>query len=89
MMKTLAKKVLTVAVPMYQVQQYIKKCLEHVKDTSRYEERRWGTIKTIDTDEDDGIHSVTKRVKVVAGKEMSRHMHRTHTETITVLSGMG
>lgn len=27
-MKTLAKKVLTVAVPMYQVQQYIKKCLE-------------------------------------------------------------
>ncbi len=68
---------------------YIKKCLEYVEDTSRYEERRWGTIKTIDTDEDDGIRSVTKRVKVVAGKEMPRHIHRTHTETITVLSGMG
>lgn len=68
---------------------YIKKCLEQVADASRYEERRWGTIKTIDSDEDDGIRSVTKRVKVVAGKEMPRHLHPRHTETITVLSGMG
>ncbi len=68
---------------------YIKNCLEHIKDTSKYEERRWGTVKTIDNDEDDGIRSVTKRVKIVAGKAMPKHRHLKHTETITVLSGMG
>ena len=52
-------------------------------------ERRWGTIKTIDKDEDEGIASVTKRVKIVAGKEMPYHKHLKHTETLTVLSGMG
>lgn len=68
---------------------YIKDCLENIADTSRYEERRWGTIKTIDDDEDEGTKSVTKRIKVVAGKAMPYHKHEKHTETITVLSGMG
>lgn len=68
---------------------YIKDCLDHIADISRYEERRWGTIKTIDNDEDNGIKSVTKRIKVVAGKSMPCHKHLKHTETITVLSGMG
>lgn len=68
---------------------YIKDCLKHIMDNSKYEERRWGTIKTIDNDEDDGIKSVTKRIKVVKGKAMPYHMHIKHTETITVLSGMG
>lgn len=68
---------------------YIKDCLGGIGDESKYEERRWGTIKTIDNDEDEGIKSITKRVKVVAGKEMPYHKHMKHTETITVLSGMG
>lgn len=68
---------------------YIKDCLASIDDTSKYEERRWGTVKTIDNDEDDGIKSITKRIKVVAGKEMPTHKHFKHTETITVLSGMG
>lgn len=68
---------------------YIKDCLENISDESKYEERRWGTIKTIDNDEDDGTKSVTKRIKVVSGKAMPYHKHEKHTETITVLSGMG
>lgn len=68
---------------------YIKDCLTRLEDTSKYEERRWGTVKTIDREEDDGSRSVTKRVKVLAGKTMPRHKHCRHTETITVLSGMG
>lgn len=68
---------------------YIKDCLSHIEDTSKYVERRWGTIKTIDNDEDDGIKSITKRIKVVAGKTMPKHKHLDHTETLTVLSGMG
>lgn len=68
---------------------YIKDCLTGLEDASRYEERRWGTIKTIDEDEDDGIKSTTKRIKVVAGKTMPMHCCRNSTETLTVLSGMG
>ena len=68
---------------------YIKDCLANIADTSKYEERRWGTIKTIDNDEDDGIKRVTKRIKVVAGKKTPESRHLQHTETITVLSGMG
>ncbi len=68
---------------------YIKDCLTHIEDTSKYEERRWGTIKTIDRDDDDGIQSTTKRIKVVAGKTIPMHKYQNRTETITVLSGMG
>ena len=68
---------------------YIKDCLTHIEDTSKYEERRWGTIKTIDKDDDDGIKSTTKRIKVVAGKTIPMHKYQNRTETITVLSGMG
>ena len=68
---------------------YIKDCLTQIEDTSKYEERRWGTVKTIDREEDDGSRSVTKRIKVLSGKTMPRHKHCRHTETLTVLSGMG
>lgn len=68
---------------------YIKDCLSEIADESKYEERRWGTIKTIDNDDDDGTKSITKRIKVVEGKETPYHKHMKHTETITVLSGMG
>ena len=68
---------------------YIKDCLTEIADESKYAERRWGTIKTIDNDEDDGIKSTTKRIKVVQGKATPYHKHLKHTETITVLSGMG
>ena len=68
---------------------YIKDCLSHISDTSKYEERRWGTIKTIDNNDEDGTHSVTKRIKILAGKTMPYHTHAQHTETITVISGMG
>lgn len=65
---------------------YIKEYLKNSADISKYEERSWGTIKTID---DDGIKSITRRIKIVAGKAMPAHKHLKHTETITVLSGMG
>ena len=68
---------------------YIKDCLENIPDESRFEERRWGTIKTIDNNDEDGTHSVTKRIKILAGKTMPYHTHAQHTETITVISGMG
>ena len=68
---------------------YIKDCLENIPDESRFEERRWGTIKTIDNNDEDGTHSVTKRIKILAGKTMPYHTHAQHTETITVISGIG
>ncbi len=68
---------------------YIKDCLVHISDESKYEERRFGTVKTIGSDEDDGVKSVIRRIKVLDGREMPYHRHLKHTETLTVLSGMG
>ncbi len=68
---------------------YIKDCLGNIGDESKYQERRWGTIKAIDEDDDDGVKSVTRRVKVLNGKTVPCHRHMKHTQTITVLSGMG
>ena len=68
---------------------FIKDCLKTISDESRFEERRWGTVKTIDYSDEDGTHSVTKRIKIVAGKAMPYHKHQHHTETLTVISGMG
>lgn len=68
---------------------YIKDYLANLTDISKYEERSWGTIKIIDDNEDDGVTSITRRIKIVAGKTMPVHKHLKHKETITVLSGMG
>lgn len=68
---------------------YIKDCLEDIGDRSRYEERRWGTIKTIDAADEDGVQSVTNRVKVMANKGTSYHRHLRHDENIVIISGRG
>lgn len=68
---------------------YIKECLTNMDDVSKYEERRWGTIKTVDTDENNGIKSITRRIKIIKGKETPYYKHLKHTKTFTVLSGMG
>lgn len=68
---------------------YIKDCLNDIGDKSRFEERRWGTIKTIDVTDEDGVQSVTNRVKVMAQKGTSYHRHLQHDENIVIISGDG
>ena len=66
---------------------YLKDSLNRIKISPRYEERIWGTIKTIDRSEEGGRGVCTNKVKVVSGKHTSYHRHTEHDEIITVLSG--
>ena len=63
--------------------------MNRIKISPRYEERIWGTIKTIDRSEEGGRGVCTNKVKVVSGKHTSYHRHTEHDEIITVLSGEG
>ena len=68
---------------------YLKDSLKKIKISPRYEERRWGTIKTIDRSEEGGRGVCTNKVKVTSGKYTSFHRHTEHDEVITILSGEG
>ena len=68
---------------------HLKDSLSKIKISPRYEERRWGTIKTIDRSEEDGIGVCTNKVQVASGKYTSYHRHTEHAEVITILSGEG
>lgn len=68
---------------------YLKDSLSKIKISPRYEERRWGTIKTIDKSEEGDRGVCTNKVKVVSGKYTSYHRHIEHAEIITVISGEG
>lgn len=68
---------------------YLKESLSKIKISPRYEERRWGTIKTIDRSEENGVGVCTNKVRVDAGKYTTYHRHNNHTEMITVISGVG
>ena len=68
---------------------YLKDSLNRIKISPRYEERIWGTIKTIDRSEEGGRGVCTNKVKVASGKHTSYHRHTEHAEIITILSGEG
>ena len=68
---------------------YLKDSLNKIKISPRYEERRWGTIKTIDKSEEGGRGVCTNKVKVTQGKFTSYHRHTEHDEIITIISGEG
>lgn len=68
---------------------YIKECLNDVDMQSRFEERRWGTKKTIDVNMEEEVQSMTNRIKMLEGKDTSYHRHLYHDENIVIISGEG
>ena len=68
---------------------YLKDSVKKIKISPRYEERRWGTIKTIDRSEEGGRGVCTNKVKVVSDRYTSFHRHNSHDEIITIISGEG
>lgn len=68
---------------------FLKDCLKDYDASPRYEERRWGSIKTVDVFEEERQSAVTKRVKLLAGKNTSYHSHKTQNIVLIVISGEG
>lgn len=68
---------------------HIKDVLKDVVGRPMYEERRWGTIKTLDICEREGATSLTKKVRIFKGMTSSYHYHEKYDEVWTVLRGHG
>lgn len=54
-----------------------------------FEERRWGTLETLDDTETDGICTLTRKIKIYDGMTSSYHYHEKRDEIWTVLNGSG
>lgn len=69
---------------------------ERIKDITgkfisqpKFEERRWGTLETLDDTKTDGISTLTRKIKIYDGMTSSYHYHKERDEIWTVLNGSG
>lgn len=65
----------------------VKDVLKDVQARPMYEERCWGTLKTLDWNEDEYVSSLTKKVCIFKGRATGYHYHESHEEIWTVLKG--
>ncbi len=73
-----------------------KKQAAKVKDVTKdlvygpmFEERRWGTLETLDDTETAGVSTLTRKIKIYDGMTSSYHYHTERDEIWTVLNGSG
>lgn len=57
--------------------------------TPRFEERRWGTLETLDHTKTAGISTLTRKIRIYDGMTSSYHYHENRDEIWTVLNGSG
>lgn len=68
-----------------QQSEYLKASVEKLTLPPMYEERRWGTLKTVDRDD----YHLTRHVKMFAGMVSSCHYHEQRDEVWVFLKGSG
>ena len=54
-----------------------------------FEERRWGTLETLDDTQTNGVSTLTRKIKIYDGMTSSYHYHKERDEIWTVLNGSG
>lgn len=68
----------------------IKEIVEHFTNRPMYEERRWGWYKVLDhLKTDENYEVLTKRICVIAGKNLSYQFHQHRSEVWTIIRGEG
>lgn len=68
----------------------LKEVLSEMDNRPRFEERRWGEFRIIDcTSDGDGNMSITKRLTIKAGKNISYQLHNHRSEVWTIVKGKG
>jgi mannose-1-phosphate guanylyltransferase len=65
----------------------IKNMIQDVSLQPMYEERRWGTIKTIDISTVDQKATITRKITIFKGMNSSYHFHNKRDEIWTVMRG--
>ena len=54
-----------------------------------FEERRWGTLETLDDTETSQLSTLTRKIRIYDGMTSSYHYHKNRDEIWTVLNGTG
>jgi mannose-1-phosphate guanylyltransferase len=68
----------------------IKELIKHIEKRPMYEERRWGWYRVLDYNKlENGTEVLIKRLKLLAGKNLSYQMHLKRKEIWTIISGEG
>ena len=67
----------------------VKEVTKEINYTSRFEERRWGTLETLHESKDGSVSTLTRKIKIYEGMNSSYHFHQERDEIWTVLSGNG
>ncbi|PGZ06207.1 mannose-1-phosphate guanylyltransferase [Bacillus cereus] len=68
----------------------IKELINHENPRPMYEEKRWGNYRVLDYGKlKDGHEVLTKRLKILAGKNLSYQMHFKREEVWTIIAGEG
>lgn len=68
----------------------IKQIVNHVHQRPMYEEKRWGTYRILDYSKTEKeMETLTKRIQLFPGKNISYQMHHKRGEIWTIISGSG
>ena len=67
----------------------IKQIVSDIDNFSRYEERRWGILKTLDLSETQSGFTLLRKIVLFGDMSSSYHYHQKRDEVLTILSGQG
>lgn len=67
----------------------VKEATKELASRPMFEERRWGTLETLDDTETAGISTLTRKIRIYDGMTSSYHYHEKRDEIWTVLNGSG
>ena len=67
----------------------LKDLVAEIKTKPLFEERRWGTLETLNETEDEGNITFTRKIRIFGGMNSSYHFHKERDEIWTVLKGKG
>lgn len=67
----------------------VKELTANLKTRPMYEERRWGTLETLDDTETAEMSTLTRKIRIHDGMTSSYHYHKERDEIWTILKGTG
>ena len=67
----------------------VKEIVSKLNYPSKYEERRWGVLNTLDLSETEDGFTLLRKIIMFGGASSSYHYHNERDEVLTILSGRG
>ena len=67
----------------------VKELTAELQSRPMFEERRWGTLETLDDTETSQTVTLTRKIRIYDGMTSSYHYHRERDEIWTILKGTG